>query len=113
MKLFGLMILLAGTLAVASSMAQSTKAKDTMMTHEELCSLIAIECEGEAPVEIEIYEVSEYRQDITPAEVAMWYTESNVKLLDTVMNSGNLEALESLLAEQHAYARAVMIATES
>jgi hypothetical protein len=113
MYIFIGMILLATVIGVASSYAQSTRAQHTM-SDEELCSLIAVECEGEKPVEVEIevYEVAEVAPVVTASDVAMWYTESDIELLDTVMNSGDIDALEDLLEERHAYARAVMIATE-
>jgi hypothetical protein len=105
------MLVLATVIGIASSYAQSTRAQHTM-SDEELCSLIAVECEGEKPVAVEVYEVAEVAPVITASDVAMWYTENDVELLDTVMNSGDIDALEDLLEERHAYARAVMIATE-
>lgn len=109
-KSFVLMIALAGVLGVVSTYMRGGETEaSNMMTDEQLCSLHAVECEGE---EVEYFEVGDALPTVTPAEVALWYMESNTKLLDIVINSGDIDALETILEEQHAYARAVMIVTK-
>lgn len=110
-KVFTAAIVCAILLGSLSTYVRYTEAKNTM-TDEQLCSLIAVVCDGEEiPSETQALEVGTAPKNITPSEVALWYTDSNTKLLEIVINGGDLEALEDHLNSQHAYARAVMIAT--
>lgn len=58
---------------------------------------------------VDIAEVTDVPNNLTPSSVAMWFTDSNVKLLRMVMDGSSVEDLQALLDEQHMYARAVMI----
>lgn len=107
---FILMLVLATALGVITHFVRSEETQaSNMMTDEELCSLHVVECDDWAP--LEIYEIGHASPNVTPGEVALWYIESNNVLLDIVINSGDIDALDALLKEQHAYARAVMIVT--
>ena len=62
-----------------------------------------------ATTTVEIAEVTDVPNKTTASDVAMWFTDSNVKLLKMVMDGSSVEDLQELLDEQHMYARAVMI----
>lgn len=62
-----------------------------------------------ATTTVEIAEVMDVPNKLTPSSVAMWFTDSNVKLLKMVMDGSSVEDIQELLDEQHMYARAVMI----
>lgn len=62
-----------------------------------------------ATTTVEIAEVTDIPTKTTASDVAMWFTDSNVKLLKMVMDGSSVEDLQALLDEQHMYARAVMI----
>lgn len=62
-----------------------------------------------ASTTVEIAEVIAVPNKTTASDVAMWFTDSNVKLLKMVMDGSSVEDLQALLDEQHMYARAVMI----
>lgn len=62
-----------------------------------------------ASTTVEIAEVTDIPNKTTASDVAMWFTDSNVKLLKMVMDGSSVDDLQALLDEQHMYARAVMI----
>lgn len=101
-------LLLATVFGIASHMTQRVDASNTM-SDEQLCSLHAIVCEGEATTTIQVYEVGDVPEHVTAGEVALWYIESITELLDAGINQGDVDVLEDILEEQQMYARAVMI----
>jgi len=61
------------------------------------------------PIEIEVYEVTDV-PDLDPFEVAMYYVEGETKLMQAMLD-GDLDHVQDILDEHHAYARAIGIKT--
>lgn len=106
-------ILLATVFGIASHMTQQVDASNTM-TDDQLCSLHAVVCDGEATTTLEVYEVVDV-PSMSPFEVAMHFIDQDTEFMEIfspaigVLEDEDYEKLQEFLKERQAYARAVGI----